>query len=115
MKCWPTLKCSSCGGILPNRDVRPGVPLVCPRCSRQLQPSQSQLRLSGLIAFGLTLVLCRFLGLRGLWLFGATILFWFPAYVVWDFVFVRVVPPKFETYVPKKSKDSDSKLDLFSR
>jgi hypothetical protein len=87
--------------------------LVCPRCSRQLQPSRSQLKLSGLIAFGLTLGLCWSFGVRGLWIIGLTILFWFPVYVAWDFIFMRIVPPKFEAYVPHKPKDPGSTLNLF--
>jgi hypothetical protein len=29
-----------------------------------------------------------------------TIVLWFPVYVMWDFIFVRIVPPRFEAYIP---------------
>lgn len=106
---WPTLKCPFCGGILPNREARPGKPLTCPVCSRQLQPSRWQMRLSGVIALILTIALCRFLGVHGFWLPAAIIALWFPICVIWDFVFVRIVSPKFEAY-GRKDSSSHSRL-----
>jgi hypothetical protein len=100
---WPTLKCPFCGGILPNREVRPGTPLKCPTCSRLLQPARWQLRLSGLIALGLTVALSRLFGIQGFWLLAATVILWFPVYVAWDFAFMRLVTPRFEAYMPKDS------------
>jgi hypothetical protein len=103
---WPLLKCPLCGGILPNSELKPGKPLCCPDCSREWQPSRWQLRLSGLIALCLTIGICLLAGLRGFWLLGAIVLFWFPAFVAWDFVFVRLVPPAFEAYRAKDSRKS---------
>jgi hypothetical protein len=98
---WPTLKCPFCGGILPNTEVYPDRPLVCPTCAAQLQSSEHQLWLSGFIALCITLAALYFLGLRGAWFAFATILLWFPVYVFWDFIFLRIVPPRFESYHPK--------------
>jgi hypothetical protein len=67
------------------------------------------MRLSGVIALLLTIVACRFLGVRGFWLPVASIALWFPIYVIWDFAFVRIVSPKFEVY---GRKDSGSHLQL---
>lgn len=101
---WPTLKCPFCGGILRNTEVYPGRPLVCPSCAAKLQHSRAQLRLSGLIALCITLALLYFLGIKRVWLVVATVLLWFPLCIVWEFVFVRIVPPRFEAYVPKDYK-----------
>ncbi len=57
-----------------------------------------QLHVSGAIALGLTVAACYLFGLRGIRLLGVVILLWFPIYVAWDFLFVRIVPPKFERY-----------------
>ena len=54
--------------------------------------------LSGFVALCLTAVLAYGFGLRGLWLLGATILFWFPIAIIWDFIFIRIVPPRFERW-----------------
>jgi hypothetical protein len=79
------------------------MPLKCPGCSRLLQPARWQLRLSGLIALGLTVILCRLLGIQGFWLLVATLILWFPVYFIWDFTFMRRVTPRFEVYIPKNS------------
>jgi hypothetical protein len=101
---WPILTCPFCRGRLPNEEVWPGKPLVCPRCSEQLQPETRQLHLSGLIALGITVTACYLFGLRGLWLVGATIVFWFPIGVLWEFIFARIVPPRFEKYTGPEEK-----------
>ena len=96
-------KCPFCGGVIPNEDLRIGQPVTCPTCSRQLQMARWQLYLSGLIALGLTLAGCHIiLDLRGFWLGVATLILWFPVYVVWDFMFLRILPPRFEAYVPQQ-------------
>jgi hypothetical protein len=110
---WPKLKCPFCGGILANREIKAGVPLVCPSCSRKLQFSQRQLRLSTFVAVGLSVGLSLLLGLRGLWFIAATVIFWFPMLSIWEFAFVRIVPPKFEAY--EDSRGSKSKTSLFGR
>ncbi len=107
---WPTLTCPFCGERLPNEELRTGKPLVCPTCSEKLQPQMRQLQVSGTIALGLTVAACYLFGLRGLWLLGVVILLWFPIYVVWDFLFVRIVPPKFERY-ERREKYIDLHLD----
>jgi hypothetical protein len=98
---WPKLKCPFCGNILPNREVKPGSPLVCPSCSQKLQFAGGQLRLSVFVAIGLSIGMCFLLGLRDLWFLLATVLFWFPMLLIWEFIFVRIVPPKFELYDPE--------------
>jgi hypothetical protein len=95
---WPTLTCPFCRGRLPNEKVWPGKPLICPTCSQELQPEDRQLHISGTIALGLTLAGCYLFGLRGLWLVGAVVVLWFPIYIAWEFIFVRIVPPRFEKY-----------------
>ncbi len=101
---WPTLRCPFCGGILRNTDLHRGMPLVCPTCQAKLQHSMTQRRLSGFIALCIDLAICYFVGFRGIWLAVATILSWFPVLVIWDFIFVRIVPPRFEAYAPKDYK-----------
>jgi hypothetical protein len=101
---WPTLNCPFCGGILRNTDLHKGEPLICPVCGAKLQHSTSQLHLSGFIALCVALLVLYLLGLRGIWLVVTTVLVWFPVYVAWDFVFTRIVPPRFEAYVPKDYK-----------
>jgi len=101
---WPTLNCPFCGGTLRNTDVYPGRPIVCPDCKAQLQPSDRQMWLSGFIALCIVIAVLYLFDVSGVWLIVATILLWFPAYVIWAFVFVRIVPPRFEAYVPKDHK-----------
>ena len=103
---WPVLNCPFCGGVLPNTEVKAGRPLTCPGCSRQLQMATGQLYLSGLIGLCLDTALCLLIGLRGLTLLVAIVLLWFPVYVAWDFIFVRLVKPRFEAYVPRNSGTS---------
>jgi len=97
---WPTLICPFCHGRLPNEQVWPGRPLICPICSEKLQPEKRQLYLSGLIALGLSIAACYLFGVRGLRLVAATIVLWFPIGVAWEFIFARIVPPRFERYEP---------------
>jgi hypothetical protein len=97
---WPILKCPFCAGILPNSELYPGKPLKCPKCAALLQPSRSQGLLSAFIGLCFTLVVCYLVGLSGGWFFIAAIVLWFPVFVVCNFVFVRLTPPRFETYVP---------------
>jgi hypothetical protein len=98
---WPLLKCPFCGGTLRNSDVLPGKPLLCPACGAKLQPARGQLRLSALVALCLSIAFAYVLGIRGPWLILAVVLFWFPVGIVWEFIFARIVPPRFEAYVPK--------------
>jgi len=103
---WPVLTCPFCRGRLPNEEVWPGKPLVCPTCSQELQPEMRQLYLAGVIGLGLTFGGSYLFGLRGLWLVAATVVLWFPITLAWDFIFVRIKPPRFEKYGgTKKQKD----------
>jgi hypothetical protein len=121
LKLRATFKCPFCLGIIPNAQLKPVGPVTCPICLRQLQQAGWQLYLLGLIPVGLTVVLCRLAGLRGLKLFAGTVILLFPVGIVWSLIFHRIVPPKFQAYVPrtgKKPTDSDSHssgLDLFHR
>jgi hypothetical protein len=81
------------------------MPVVCPTCLAKLQYSSGQLWLSAFVALCIDLAILYLIGLRGVWLAIATILLWFPVCVVWEFVFVRIVPPRFEAYTPKDSKN----------
>ncbi len=105
---WPTLKCPFCGGILPNTEVWPNRPLTCPTCSRQLQLEKRQGYFSALIALGLTVLLAYFSGLRGFWLIGASALLWFPVFLVWEFIFARIVPTRFEPYGGRNADQNDA-------
>jgi len=98
---WPTLKCPFCAGILRNTEVYPGRPLVCPACQAQLQPSDKQLWMSVGIALLISVALAYLVTDRWLWLLVIAILLWFPISIAWHFLFVRIVPPKFEAYIPK--------------
>ena len=113
MKWRPDYTCSLCGGVIPNREFDPRGPMTCPSCSKQLQLSGWYLKLETWSGIGLTLILCYLLGFRGLHFLGAFILLAIPVGLIWTFTFLRVIPPRFETYVPKKSKDADSKIDPF--
>ena len=103
MRWWPILKCPVCGGVVPNTAVRPNSPLVCPSCSRKLQLSRAQGRFSVFVAIGLSIALCAALGLRDLWFLVAMVVFWFPMLFIWEFIFGRIVPPKFELYDEESS------------
>ena len=121
MKWWPTFKCPFCAGIIPNREFPASGPITCPTCSRQLQLSRRYSKFISRIGTVLTLALCYLLGLRGLRFFAAFVIFWFPVLLAWDFIFIRVIPPRFEAYAPRepkvprerKPKSSGSDLGLF--
>lgn len=72
--------------------------MVCPTCGAKLQPSIGQGRLSALIGLCFTVAICYFLGLSSEWFLIATILLWFPVFVICGFIIARVVPPRFETF-----------------
>jgi len=95
---WPILTCPFCSGRLPNTELHLRPPFVCPTCSEKLQYQTRQLHVSAAISLGLTVAACYLFGLRGLRLFGAVILLWFPISLVWEFIFVRIVPTRFERY-----------------
>lgn len=97
---WPLLKCPFCNATLDNNKLRAGKPLVCPSCSASLQPSSRQGNIGGLAALAIAICICYWFGLRGLWLFVAPVIAWFPVYLACMFVFTRIVPPQFETYSP---------------
>lgn len=67
-----------------------------------------QLYLSGLVGLGLTIVLVYLMGFRGLWLIGATVVLWFPVFIIWDFIFVRIAKPRFEAFGGKNSDENDA-------
>jgi uncharacterized paraquat-inducible protein A len=104
MRLRATFTCPFCGGVLPNSELRAGRPVTCPRCARKLQPAAWHLRLSGLVALGLTAALCLLVGFQGTRLIVATALLWFPIYMAWDFLFVHIVRAPFVEYVPKDTK-----------
>jgi hypothetical protein len=100
---WPVLKCPFCNATLDNNKVRAGKPLVCPSCSAELQPSSRQIYVGELVAIAIAICIGYWFGLRGLWLFVASILMWFPIAFLWMFVIDRIRPPKFELYDPYPS------------
>lgn len=98
---WPILKCPFCGGRLRNTELRIGKPLVCPTCAAKLQFSTSQINLDAVVGLLLSAALAYLMGIRGVWLIATTLLFWFPVGLIWEFVSWRIIPPRFEGYVPK--------------
>ena len=97
---YPELRCPFCSGIVPNAVLKSHGPLVvCPTCSRKLQYSRKQLRLSGFVAFVLTIGLCFLFGLRDVvLLMVVSIVLWFPVCVALQFFLVWTVPTRLEAY-----------------
>ena len=118
----PKLKCPVCGQIIPNTQFRPAGPITCPSCSRQLSVASWHLKLTTRVPIVLTLALCYFVGFRGFRYVIASVLLYFPVFLAWTFLLVRLIPPRFEPYEPKPAKApnkpptdqaSHSSLDLF--
>jgi hypothetical protein len=103
MRWWPILKCPFCRGVLPNEELWLNKPLTCPSCSRQLQIAEWYIKLNGVIALALSVILCLLLGYRGGRLFVSTVLFWFLVRLVWAFISARIFNTPFEPYVPKEA------------
>jgi len=102
---WPALKCPFCGGMIPNPDMHADRPVVCPNCAARLQQSEGQIWLSALAALCISLGVAQLLNLSGVWFVVATVLLWPPALKIWhQRIFVRMVPPRLEAYVPKQYK-----------
>jgi hypothetical protein len=124
MNWWPKLKCPACGAVIPNTLVRPSGPITCPSCSQQLQIKSWYGNLITSVPVGMALLLSYVLGMRGLRFVFASVVLYFPLLIAWTFIFVRVIPSRFEPYKPRKKADpkesSDSgnhssSLDLFDR
>lgn len=98
----PKFKCPACGSVVPN-EYKAGQPLTCAACHKQLQPSRRYLNWAFSTALAIALAISFFLGLRGLWLFVATLVLWLPVNFLWTFLYVRVFPPRFEPYVPRST------------
>ena len=96
----PVLKCPFCHRIQQNIKLRVGKPIECFGCGAQLQLSISQGYSSAFVGLCIVVGVCFLLRLSLTWLVIAVILFWFPAFVLWNFIFVRIVPPRLERYVP---------------
>ncbi len=64
--------------------------------------------MSALIALMLTIAICWTYGFRSFWLIGATIVLWLPVFAIEDMIFLRIIPPRFEAYVPEKPDVSRS-------
>lgn len=97
---WPVIHCPFCAGVIPNTLIKTP-PVACPNCGRKLQASSRQLNTSSGIGAGIALGLCLVFGLRGITLIIGTVLLWVPCFFVWHFLFVRIVPPKFEAWAPR--------------
>lgn len=104
------LLCPFCGGIFPAENLRTHEPYTCPHCLRQLQWSRRQLNVSSVIAVLVTALLCYAFGVRGWHLIPATILFWFPVYVVCGYALSLLVRPRFEPFEPGPSRDYITRL-----
>jgi p-aminobenzoyl-glutamate transporter AbgT len=66
-------------------------------------------------AMGLTLIFFYVLGLRGLRLFLATVVMWFPVLLICIFVLDRLVPPRLVPYRSEDSRPHDSGSSLLLR
>src|SRR5580704_8995209 len=90
-------KCPSCDAIMPE-PYKAGQPVTCSNCHQKLQPSRAYLNVAlytaGIIAFAISFLI----GFRGVWLPVATLVLWIPVDFIWIFIYVRVVPPRFEPY-----------------
>jgi hypothetical protein len=100
----PSLKCPSCGSTLPNRQLHVGKPVICPACSTPLRVARWYLNLASIGALGLTAAACFTFGPRYVALAIATVVLWFPAYLLSLLILSQIYPPKFERYLP--SSDS---------
>ena len=100
---WPTLpkKCPFCGGILRDTDVDPPRPLPCRSCGALLQHSEGQLWQSVLVALCISLGVAYLLNVKGVGFVVATAILWFAVLIVWHFIYVRIVPPRYEAYAGK--------------
>jgi hypothetical protein len=56
--------------------------------------------MGGLAALAIAICICYWFGLRGLWLFVAPVIAWFPVYLACMFVFTRIRPVQFEPFRP---------------
>ncbi len=74
--------------------------MICPACSTPLQVARWYLNLASIGALGLTVAACLTFGLRYVALAFATIVLWFPAYLLTLLVLGQIYPPKFERYPP---------------
>jgi hypothetical protein len=110
----PTLRCPLCGAVLPNT-YRTGRPLGCPGCSAQLKPSRAYLNLALWTALGPAVGICYLLGFRGIWLLIAALALWLPVDFVWMFVYVQLVPPRFEPYRTQSPGRRGHSSGLFPR
>jgi hypothetical protein len=110
----PTFKCPSCGATMPNEQYRAGKPWICPACSGQFQTSRTYGNIVGWGTTALTLVFFYLLGIRGPHLLVATVVMWFPVLLISTFVLDRLLPPRLEPYVPRRSRSSgrDSGLSI---
>lgn len=101
----PRFKCPFCGATVPN-EYHAGQPLTCSGCGEKLQPSHRFLRFAFITALALTVIVSMALGFRGWHLLAVSALLFVPINFGWMFIYVRVVPPRFERYVPPEDKDS---------
>ena len=104
----PRFKCPFCGATVPN-EYHAGQPLACSGCGEKLQPSNRFLRFAFVTALALTLIVSVALGFRGWHLLAACALLLVPINFVWMFIYVRVVPPRFDRYLSPEEKDSRGK------
>lgn len=100
MNFYPTLKCPLCGGILPNRQFHAGTPMTCPSCFRQVQLADWYRKLTFRGGIVITGILCYLLGFRGVWLFVAIMVGFFPGILLWAFVLAHTISTRFEPYPP---------------
>jgi hypothetical protein len=98
----PTFKCPSCGAIMRNDTYKARKPWTCAACFRQFQFSRLYGNLVAWGSMGLTLTILALLGLRGLRLFVATVVMWFPLLLLCVIVFDRLLPPRLVPFQPEE-------------
>src|SRR5712691_6329978 len=96
-----TLRCPTCGSRLEYTQVTFGRSFSCPACQEQLQIPPRYRKSVTWSSLLLAIVLPLGWGLRGLDLFFAVLIVWFPVWTFAQIVVKRVLPPRIEKYSPQ--------------
>ena len=110
----PMVKCPACGAVMPNQS-RAQRPWTCLSCSGQFAFPLWYQNLVFWGALGLAFALFYFLGLRGIQLFVATVIFWIPVLLICIFLLDRIWVPSLEVYRPKDSGPSNTGTSMLGR
>ena len=111
------LKCPLCGTQIPNAQYRANGPTVCPGCGHRVRIAAWYQNAVMSIAFLITVGTSYFLGFRGLGLLAATVIGFFPVFLLTIFGIGEIFPPPFRLW-KEKGPDAepapfDNSTDLF--